>query len=117
MDWEILVANGITSAAGMVFGAIHCISWAFHFPSHAESLLWRISSAAIAVVPAPILVVSVVSYKFEILEFLLFVLLAFSGLLYVAARAITVVLAFMTLASLPPGAFQTVHWTTLIPHV
>jgi len=116
-DWEILVANGFTLAAGMVFGAIHCIAWAFHFPSHVESLLWRVSSAAIAVVPAPILIVSFVSYKFGILEYLLFVLLVFSGLLYVAARVITVALAFLTLASLPSGAFQTVHWTTSIPHI
>jgi hypothetical protein len=39
------------------------------------------------------------------------------GLLYVAARVTTVVLAFINLSSLPPGAFQAVYWTTLLPHL
>ena len=115
----IFVADSITLAAGVVFGAIHCVAWSFHFPSHAESLLWRISSAAITAVPVLIFIASVVTIGFDVdvLNNPLLVLMVFSGLLYVAARAITVVLAFVTLASLPLGAFQTVHWTTLIPHV
>ena len=118
-DKEISTADSITLAAGVVFGAIHCIAWSFHFPSPTESLLWRISSAAITTVPVTIFVVSVVAYNSGSVmwTFLLVVLLVFSGLMYVAARVITVALAFVTLASLPLGAFQTVHWTTLIPHV
>ena len=38
-------------------------------------------------------------------------------LLYILARAITLVLAFTSLRGLPPGAYETVHWTTFIPHV
>jgi hypothetical protein len=38
-------------------------------------------------------------------------------LLYVVARVVLLVQAFMTLRSLPPGAYQTVHWTTFIPHI
>ena len=40
-----------------------------------------------------------------------------AGLLYVIARVVTLVLAFTSLRELPPGAFDTVHWTTFIPHV
>ena len=39
------------------------------------------------------------------------------GILYVIARVFTLVLAFTSLRDLPPGAFDTVHWTTFIPHV
>jgi hypothetical protein len=46
-----------------------------------------------------------------------FVLMPLLGLLYVAARLTTIILAFMNLASLPAGGFQAVHWTTLIPHL
>jgi len=105
----------------VVFGAIHCVAWSFHFPSHTESLLWRISSAAITTVPVIIFIASAVVFDWTIgmIRYSLYstVLLGLSGLLYVAARVVTVVIAFVTLASLPLGAFQTVHWTTLIPHV
>ena len=40
-----------------------------------------------------------------------------AGLLYNLARAVTLVLAFTSLRDLPPGAYETVHWTTFIPHV
>jgi len=118
-DMVVNIAGSITLAAGVVFGAIHCVAWSFHFPSHTESLLWRISSAAITTVPVFIFAVSIVAYNTSDNKWLypLIVILALSGLLYVAARVITVALAFVTLASLPLGAFQTVHWTTLIPHV
>jgi hypothetical protein len=39
------------------------------------------------------------------------------GLLYILARLTTIVLASINLSSLPTGAFQAVHWTTLIPHL
>ena len=40
-----------------------------------------------------------------------------AGLLYIIARVVTLVLAFTSLRDLSPGAFDTVHWTTFIPHV
>ena len=39
------------------------------------------------------------------------------GILYTISRAVTLVLAFISLRDLPPGAYETVHWTTFIPHV
>ena len=39
------------------------------------------------------------------------------GLLYIIAQAVTLVLALTSLRDLPPGAFDTVHWTTFIPHI
>lgn len=35
----------------IVFGSIHCIAWAFVFPSHAEQLLWRVSSIIVVSIP------------------------------------------------------------------
>ena len=40
-----------------------------------------------------------------------------AGLLYIIARVFTLVLALTSLRDLPPGAFDTVHWTTFIPHI
>ena len=39
------------------------------------------------------------------------------GTLYIIARAVTLVLAFMSLRELPLGTYETVHWTTFIPHI
>ena len=39
------------------------------------------------------------------------------GILYIIARAVTLVLAFTSLRELPPEAFDTVHWTTFIPRL
>ena len=35
------------SVVGLVFGGIHCVGWFFSFPSDAEAILWRVSSAVI----------------------------------------------------------------------
>ena len=35
-----------------IFGALHCIAWNFHFPSHIEQLLWRIGSLTITLIPS-----------------------------------------------------------------
>ena len=40
-----------------------------------------------------------------------------AGILYILALVFTLALAFTSLRGLPPGAFDTVHWTTFIPHV
>ena len=40
-----------------------------------------------------------------------------AGILYILARIFTSALAFTSLRDLPHGAFDTVHWTTFIPHV
>ena len=34
------------------------------------------------------------------------------GILYIIARAVTLALAFTSLRDLPPGAYETVHWTS-----
>ena len=36
---------------------------------------------------------------------------------YIIVRAVTLVLAFTSVRDLPPGAYEAVHWTTLIPHI
>ena len=43
------------------------------------------------------------------------IILAF--ILYIIARAVTLVLALTSLRDLQLGAHDTVHWTTFIPHV
>ena len=109
--------------AGMCFGMVHCITWLFSFPTNVELLMWRISSVAMTAVPIYILFVMIWGaqlgdrnlHKYAKTVFILGPLSG--GMLYIIAHVITLVLAFTSLRELPTAAYETVHWTTFIPHV
>ena len=50
-DVDAAIADMIVLGVGVCFGAIHCISWVFPFPTHTELLLWRVLCVAITAVP------------------------------------------------------------------
>jgi hypothetical protein len=102
-----------------VFGGIHCIGWSFDFPSHTEQLLWRISSVAITGIPLGIVVIGMFLNPgpFDISDALSIILIILLTLLYPISRVLLLVVSFTALRSLPSSAFQTVEWTTFLPHL
>ncbi|KAK7040672.1 hypothetical protein VNI00_009578 [Paramarasmius palmivorus] len=121
-----ILVYGLTT----LFGAIHCIPWNFQFPTHTEQLLWRISAGGLVVLPVGLGVVFVILFLIGALvdwcgkdseDFIGFSLVIFDALLlpiaYFVARVILMVLALMELRNLPQSAYQTVQWTTFIPHI
>ena len=123
---DAMIADIIMLGVGVCFGAIHCIAWHFSFPTHTELLIWRISCVAITAVPIYMPLMTgltdwllntdsrVIGAIFGVIGF--FSIFA-AGLLYILARVFTLALAFTSLRELPRGAFDTVHWTTFIPHI
>ena len=120
---DLIISDSIVLVVGVCFGAIHCVAWHFSFPTHTELLMWRITSIALTTLPICIpLIFGLAGLLGGLLELddsadIVFCTAPVIGILYIFARVITLVLAFVSLRDLPPGAYETVHWTTFIPHV
>ena len=116
-DDEAGIADAIVLGVGVCFGAIHCIAWRFSFLTHTEMLMWRISSVSITTMPIYIFLGSLLSVTLDRTNVGNVILIIPAGILYIIARAVTLVLAFISLKDLEPGAYEIVHWTTFIPHI
>jgi hypothetical protein len=108
-----------TAAIGALFGSVHLIpSWFLHFSSHQEMWLWRVSAIIITAEPVLMGIVPLCNiFHQESLTYVFVVLAIVGGILYPIARIILLTLSLTALRSLPPGALQTIEWTTFIPHL
>ncbi|KAH9952718.1 hypothetical protein BC827DRAFT_1148303 [Russula dissimulans] len=120
--WPLAI---VIAGIGSAFGGIHCIGWSFTFPTSTERILWRVASISIASVPIG-LILFVVLLQSDLLigqsgrTRTLLLLVCFSVpqlVFYVLSRLVLLILPFLTLRSLPPAIYHTVHWTSFIPHI
>lgn len=121
---DFAIADVTALVVAMVFGAVHCIAWDSEFQSHLEQQLWRSSAITIIAVPPALIVAFIVAtlitWVFDsvaVVWFLIGVPSTLIGIFYVAARLILIILSFTSLRGLPFSAYQTVQWTTFIPHL
>ncbi|KAJ6569571.1 hypothetical protein B0H19DRAFT_1136062 [Mycena capillaripes] len=101
---------------GILFGAIHCAAWNSQFPSADEMWMWRICSLCVALIPLLLLRIFQAGYVFDSVSVFNIALVSIIPI-YIVARIFLVVLPFMALRSLPPGALVDVDWTSYIPHL
>ena len=109
---------------GVVFGGIHCVGWYFNFPSSAEAMLWRVSSAVLTgmafLMPIFAFFVVFLSQFINSTSLKEQFTVAFSSimiLVYVVSRLILLVEAFISLRHLTPGMLALVTWTSFLPHI
>ena len=111
---------------GGVFGGIHCVGWYFNFPSSAEAMLWRVSSAVLTGIAFlfPIFITFMGFYfVLSIASADQWQYFAFSAvftpflLAYVVSRLLLLVEAFISLRHLTPGMLALVKWTSFVPHI
>ncbi|KAF5357695.1 hypothetical protein D9758_007404 [Tetrapyrgos nigripes] len=125
-DFVIFVVGSMVAC---LFGAIHCFSWNFSFPTSTEQMMWRISAAFVALSPSvfpPVLAAHHMldgrdwqSLRKGLLCIVLFVAIIFviGSLFYVACRLILLTIAFTTLRSLSQDAYRGIGWTNYLPHM
>jgi hypothetical protein len=108
-----------TVIVAMLFGGIHCAGWNFSFPSHAELIMWRVSSLIIVIVPYTFVTLIVEELVgIDTSSTTVNILFASFGIvIYVLARLTLLVEAFTSLRHLPPGAYAVVEWTALLLHM
>ncbi|KAA1473473.1 hypothetical protein DENSPDRAFT_839949 [Dentipellis sp. KUC8613] len=111
IEYERTIVYLVFAVASPVYGIWHCLAWNFAFPSRAEMWLWRIDSV-VCVTAGTVSLVLIWYYNRNLTAWLMLLLFA-----HIATRLIILVEMFIGLRSLPAGVFQTVRWTTLIPHI
>ncbi|MCJ1372293.1 hypothetical protein MMC20_003516 [Loxospora ochrophaea] len=112
-----------------VFGALHVVAWNFDFPTHAEQIVWRVTSIYIATALFILLAVGIFMELIRILVSGIFpshesksgknrdnyIYLVFA-IIYVLSRLFLLVEIFRSLCFLPPDAYIST-WTANIPHL
>lgn len=121
-DEAVTIADVVVLLVAMAFGAVHCIVWSYAFPSHMELLMWHVSAISIVAVPVAILLslavyILICLFSETLANILLVTSFIVCAIFYIAGRILLLVLSFTTLRSLPIGAYQTVKWTTFVPHI
>ena len=126
-DDDASTALALGVCVSIVFGAIHCIAWSFHFPTPSERWAWRISAILISGLPISIIAFSGLSTIFEnkarkttgmkLYEDTISFILMSMTCLYIVARIALLVLPFIALRGLLPGAFVQLDWVSFLPHI
>ncbi|KAH8812184.1 hypothetical protein F5884DRAFT_820164 [Xylogone sp. PMI_703] len=104
-----------------VFSAVHIAAWNFAFPTHGESLLWKIAAVLCTAVGLVCIGVILLAYLVgSIWEDFAYVLAGLSLVLltagYIIYRLFLIVETFRCLFFLPPSAYVAT-WATNLPHL
>ena len=103
-------------SVGTMFNGIHCAAWKFVFPTHTESVLWKVSVCTMLGVIYLWVPISGLTFWLKNRSRLKSVPYWFATLCYFVARLYLLVEIFFGMRALEPGVFLTVDWTKYFPH-
>jgi hypothetical protein len=121
-NWSRAVAATIGIFLAMGFGAVHFAAWNIPFLTNPERILWRVATVTVVAIPVFFFVGATVVLFLRGLPgwyhtIIFRVVIPLGIFVYVVARAILMVLPFISLRSLPPNVYKDVEWTSFIPHM
>ena len=102
------------SIMGFIYGGVHLLSWNSHFPTASERILWRIAGCVIA--GGGFVILGLMEISIKRWRYLVSVIISLFALLIGFMRLYLVLEAFISVRSLPYGAYQTVGWVGMLPH-
>lgn len=114
------IAAGISLSVAAGFGAVHFAVWNSSFPSQTERILWRVAAIAVMAVPLVFFLDAVYLYGVNppmwYVNLTYYFVVPLGVAIYIIARALLMVLPFLSLRSLPADAYRDVDWSVYIPH-
>lgn len=115
-EWEGL-HHFLVWAIGLIFNGLHLAAWGFHFPTKAESILWKVTALGMLVVTSAwvpcayaLRRASDTSRKKSLVYWAI-------TLFYFLSRVILMVEVFMGLRAQPAAIYYSVRWSSYIPHI
>jgi len=117
--FSVLTTYAVVMSLSALYGGIHAIAWKAHFPSHQEQILWRVAACLVSgcgflVFGSRFIAVLRGTENEKTLWFSIFYC---SIMPYLFGRIFLLVEAFISVRSLPVGAYDTVNWVNFLPHI
>ena len=115
----------IMAVLGLCYGGVHATSWNGVFPTVIEQTMWRIATCLVAGIGFVLWMLQTMLDLYEkaigpVPARFVPVVLVFDGIilfLFGSSRLYLVGEAFMSIRSLPLGAYSTVSWANFLPHI
>lgn len=120
IDFEELVTIILIGLIPALFGAIHVASWNTRLPSDVELWMWRASSIYCLIAGVMTAVFDILSHSGNLASSVRRFLAHFRGAfatVYVIVRIFMIVEVFLSLCALPRSAFESVQWSSFLPHI
>lgn len=119
LGFEDLVDDLLFGLFPTFFGAIHVASWNTRLPSDVELWMWRASSIYCLISGVMFVVLAILDSRnlvSLVKGFLDLFFWAFATV-YVIIRVFMIVEVFLSLRALPRSAFESVQWSSFVPHI
>ena len=111
---------GLIALISSIYGAIHIAAWNVTLPTEPELWLWRVCAISCTVIPCLLTVIWVkqsARIAVGIAGYSRVLPIVGLVILYPVIRIYMIVETLISLRALPPSAYDTVQWSSFIPHL